>query len=447
MQCLVLSSLIHRFLWPLIHYHKFLAKCIKKLKRNQVDVKTSLSPVSAFLRQEVCAVSDHLASLSKFGSDTWMDNLPLFQGWTNADTNPEHEQMLRDIIKMLPLKKLSESKEDVESQYFRNIISASFSKTMHKNMEQLHSVGDDYQHGEKKYVPGPGANQRRLVGVGRGSGSHRPPRGNKPPSRKQNGGRRRQYGNQYQSNMVNPMNMSMNQSMYQYPPQYNNSMYMPPHAEHEYYYGQNNWVPNPQMDNMNFSYLDQSMVSTGYYPVAGHGLDVSVDVASQHGEEMSHCSEQQSQVGPPSGMNFSFIGSDNCKTPSKGRNYQPQSPHWSHLNVASCLASPGGVHPSSPQHFFADNIHGNVPVYGNGNYNNYNNVSHAVPPSPATMFQRSGQPYFPQGNQYSAQPSIPSEVKASDASSSALTVDSSSNNSSPGSKEGGADDATAAAKI
>ena len=62
-----------RYLWPLIHYHKFLAKCIKKLKRNNVDVKTSLSPVSAFLREEVCAVSDHLAATSKFTSDEWME--------------------------------------------------------------------------------------------------------------------------------------------------------------------------------------------------------------------------------------------------------------------------------------------------------------------------------------------------------------------------------------
>ncbi len=64
---------LNRYLWPLIHYHKFLAKCIKKLKRNNVDVKTSLSPVSAFLREEVCAVSDHLAATSKFTSEEWME--------------------------------------------------------------------------------------------------------------------------------------------------------------------------------------------------------------------------------------------------------------------------------------------------------------------------------------------------------------------------------------
>lgn len=32
-----------------------------------------MSPVSAFLREEVCAVSDHLAAASKFTAQDWMD--------------------------------------------------------------------------------------------------------------------------------------------------------------------------------------------------------------------------------------------------------------------------------------------------------------------------------------------------------------------------------------
>ena len=70
----------YRYLWPLIHYHKFLAKCIKKLKRNGVDVKMSVSPVAAFLREEVCAVSDHLAAVSLFDSEEWMSCLQYFSG-------------------------------------------------------------------------------------------------------------------------------------------------------------------------------------------------------------------------------------------------------------------------------------------------------------------------------------------------------------------------------
>lgn len=40
-----------RYLWPLIHYHKFLAKCIKKLKRYGVDY-SDRSALPCFLRAE-----------------------------------------------------------------------------------------------------------------------------------------------------------------------------------------------------------------------------------------------------------------------------------------------------------------------------------------------------------------------------------------------------------
>ena len=71
---LSLFSSFIRYLWPLIHYHKFIAKCIKKLKRNGIDVKNSMSTVSLFLRQEVCNVSDHLAFMSKYDSEEWTSN-------------------------------------------------------------------------------------------------------------------------------------------------------------------------------------------------------------------------------------------------------------------------------------------------------------------------------------------------------------------------------------
>lgn len=40
-----------RFLWPLIHYHKFLAKCIKKLKRFGVEYSDK-NDLPTFLRAE-----------------------------------------------------------------------------------------------------------------------------------------------------------------------------------------------------------------------------------------------------------------------------------------------------------------------------------------------------------------------------------------------------------
>eukprot|EP00559_Dactyliosolen_fragilissimus_P002568 CAMPEP_0184867180 /NCGR_PEP_ID=MMETSP0580-20130426/25305_1 /TAXON_ID=1118495 /ORGANISM="Dactyliosolen fragilissimus" /LENGTH=961 /DNA_ID=CAMNT_0027367273 /DNA_START=342 /DNA_END=3227 /DNA_ORIENTATION=+ len=122
-----------RYLWPLIHYHKFLAKCIKKLKRNNIDVKTCISPVSAFLREEVCAVSDHLASASKFDSETWMAALSNFNGW--VDQEVKAESRMRQLIKEIPLRSLREPL-DMESSLLRSQVDKSFLKAM-ANVKEL----------------------------------------------------------------------------------------------------------------------------------------------------------------------------------------------------------------------------------------------------------------------------------------------------------------------
>ena len=116
---------MNRYLWPLIHYHKFLAKCIKKLKRNGVDVKLSVSPVSVFLREEVCAVSDHLAALSLLGSDEWMSCLCHFNGWCDA----ESEHYYRAAISSLKLRPVDEP-GDVDSPLLRSQIDKHFLRTM-----------------------------------------------------------------------------------------------------------------------------------------------------------------------------------------------------------------------------------------------------------------------------------------------------------------------------
>lgn len=432
-------------MWPLIHYHKFLAKCIKKLKRNQVDVKTSLSPVSAFLREEVCAVSDHLASVSKFTSEDWMDALPNFNGW--IDSSGENEKVLKDLVKMLPMRRLDDTKECVETPAFRKLIDDSFHKAMDNNREQMLLGQEEYEQRNDKSYPGGQAGQRRVP-AGFSGKANRPPRhgsrvGTRPPrnsNRNNNNANRprRQHNNAYPGMhhpMMNPMNMSM-QSIYSYDPyqQGNHSAhYMPPHPENDYYYGQANtsWMPmphGPDYENPNFSYLDQSMVSTDmqYYqannghPATGnwvgvppHGSDASASICV---EDLSQCSEQPSQICAPEGVSLSFLGpkngtGENCKTPSKNRNTgmhaAPPSPYWGHLNMAtlamSGLASPGGRHPPSPQHFVYDHNdsgHGNGHVYGNGqlkpplinNYNvGYQGVPGMVPPSPATQFMMSSQ--------------------------------------------------------
>ena len=123
-----------RYLWPLIHYHKFLAKCIKKLKRNGVDVKTSLSPVSCFLREEVCAVSDHLAATSRFTSEDWMEGLEEFNGWTGQDE--ESVVHLRSLVTQLPMRLLAEQSV-IESALLKSQIDASFLKAMASAKAQM----------------------------------------------------------------------------------------------------------------------------------------------------------------------------------------------------------------------------------------------------------------------------------------------------------------------
>eukprot|EP00546_Thalassionema_frauenfeldii_P012577 CAMPEP_0178906814 /NCGR_PEP_ID=MMETSP0786-20121207/7027_1 /TAXON_ID=186022 /ORGANISM="Thalassionema frauenfeldii, Strain CCMP 1798" /LENGTH=794 /DNA_ID=CAMNT_0020578549 /DNA_START=201 /DNA_END=2585 /DNA_ORIENTATION=+ len=123
-----------RYLWPLIHYHKFLAKCIKKLKRNKVDVKISVTPVAVFLREEVCAVSDHLAAVSLFQSEQWMNCLASFNGWT--DTSPEAESRLRSMIEKLALRPLEEP-GDVDSPLLRSQIDEHFLRTMVASRESM----------------------------------------------------------------------------------------------------------------------------------------------------------------------------------------------------------------------------------------------------------------------------------------------------------------------
>eukprot|EP00522_Entomoneis_paludosa_P018722 CAMPEP_0172466854 /NCGR_PEP_ID=MMETSP1065-20121228/57262_1 /TAXON_ID=265537 /ORGANISM="Amphiprora paludosa, Strain CCMP125" /LENGTH=719 /DNA_ID=CAMNT_0013223795 /DNA_START=409 /DNA_END=2568 /DNA_ORIENTATION=- len=124
-----------RFLWPFIHYHKFLAKCIKKLKRNGADVKHSVSPVAVFLREEVCAVSDHLAAVSLFGSDQWMECLQNFNGWTDETA----EDVLLRHIRQLKLRPLNEP-GDVDSPLLRSQIDEHFLKAMAVQREQLREI-------------------------------------------------------------------------------------------------------------------------------------------------------------------------------------------------------------------------------------------------------------------------------------------------------------------
>lgn len=134
-----------RYLWPLIHYHKFLAKCIKKLKRNGVDVKQAVSPVAVFLREEVCAVSDHLATVSLFDTNEWMAALQHFIGWTDA--SPSSQARLQQEVSKLKLRSPLQEPADVDSPLLRSQIDEQFLRTMEATRLQMREtfVSDAHQ--------------------------------------------------------------------------------------------------------------------------------------------------------------------------------------------------------------------------------------------------------------------------------------------------------------
>jgi hypothetical protein len=138
----------------LIHYHKFLARCIKKLKRNGVDVKTSVSPVSVFLREEVCAVSDHLASVSLFDSDEWMHCLLQFNGWTDPDEAAE--ERIRGLVTKLKLRPFNEPR-DVDSPLLRSQIDNQYLRAMASARAQMAGTGTQE---EKRTPKEPSVRQR-----------------------------------------------------------------------------------------------------------------------------------------------------------------------------------------------------------------------------------------------------------------------------------------------
>lgn len=441
-----------RYLWPLIHYHKFLAKCIKKLKRNNVDVKTSLSPVSAFLREEVCAVSDHLASVSKFDSEEWMDGLQNFHGWTSA--NPEKEQLLREIINTLPMRTIIEPK-DVDSPLLRDQIDQSFLKAMAAEKSQLASGADAYQretygensapnrrpsysHEDTKRNPTKPGSRPPRPNLRGGRNSNRVPNGRKNFGGRQS--RRQQPRNGYMG-MNHMVPQQMHHGMYYGGPYQGGQMsghYMPPHPENEYYYG--GWVQQPlpnvaEYDNTNYGGGEFSNAEQYYAPHHNGNMHSNGNMhpngnwsqcpptTDQEGAA-SVCSDRQANddasqysdqgMCEPESVSLSFIGPKvsnpvvTCKTPSKQTPLKertnssitpgPPSPYWGHLTglAMSGLATPVDGRLSHSPHYGFEH---SGPSHGNNAHvkplliNNYSHIRQPghVPPSPATQFLMSPQ--------------------------------------------------------
>jgi len=162
----LLTATLHRYLWPLIHYHKFLAKCIKKLKRHGFTdfLDPNASTVISFLRYEICAVSNHLAACSKFDSDQWLSALKHFEGWN--DTSVEAQEVVRVLVAKQKLRSFMESRDVQSSPLLRkameSVVANSVVGSPHEEVEQRDSLSSaGMVHGQnmgydggKAYRPG-----------------------------------------------------------------------------------------------------------------------------------------------------------------------------------------------------------------------------------------------------------------------------------------------------
>lgn len=440
-----------RYLWPLIHYHKFLAKCIKKLKRNGVDVKMSVSPVAAFLREEVCAVSDHLAAVSLFDSEEWMSCLQHFSGWT--DTTPASETSLRALVGKLYLRPLAEH-GDIESPLLRSQIDEQFLRAMASARSQMEvgSEQDRYKHNSKSNVPRPPHRSMghmdsslpphlpcQVGGPTRGNGVRRP----RYPYAQQwyghgwhqphNHHHPHQYGPPYGDDTSVHSSLSgdafSEYGMYG-SQQGHNGQYYPPVPYHHH----------PHMDHPHGGGYDPSLppdhgmypMHTPYHPdhsglgFFGHApVDPSVAYPMHHHQQEdangyygmppaapsspqeppSPAPSQQGHMAADSSTPALTGGVAGDHTPYKyDPSKTPRSPYWGHLDatIAMGLSTPqthakqGNAGLMSPQEGAEAGHLGNAQplllrqsqFYGYGPVNNYG------PPSPATQFMMSPQANF-----------------------------------------------------
>lgn len=457
-----------RYLWPLIHYHKFLAKCIKKLKRNGICVKSSFSPVSVYLREEVCAVSDHLASVSLFDSDEWMDCLQHFEGW--MESSEEAASHSRELIATLKLRSLNEP-GDVDSALLRSQIDEQYLRAMVNARAQL--AGNEGVKDEKRATKEPMKRRdRSQAGSGKSSSSissvgaeaprprqistHNPkgrtassgPRRNwqgynHHPGWWQNGWQQHgayPYGDDmsvhstlscdtsYSHGYMNNFNhgavpshpqyypsMMYNHGMHggAYPPSVppNTSMY-PGEAYDPHHMDPAGWMRHPSMGHYHST---ESPVIPGTPGGHAKAEDASL-VAEENRTELPDATQNPDE---------SF---DTQKTPYKPNpNHVPMSPYWGHLQDHATLAmmglsSPGGSMPPTPhrngepsstqQDMTTGDLKNNLnaqPLLLRQQYYGYGygNREGYPPPSPATQFMMSPQASFAYNYGYGFSPARP----------------------------------------
>ena len=140
-----------------------------------MDVKLTVTPVAVFLREEVCAISDHLAAVSLFGSDEWMECLTHFQGWIL--TSEQAQEGYRTFVATLSLRSIQEP-GDVQSPLLRSQIDANFLRTMVAQREQMRETKKTPvvtpKKEEARPAPGPPPTHPKSVPKQINSGVRRP---------------------------------------------------------------------------------------------------------------------------------------------------------------------------------------------------------------------------------------------------------------------------------
>lgn len=371
-----LTHSLFRYLWPLIHYHKFLAKCIKKLKRNGVDVKQSVSPVAVFLREEVCAVSDHLAALSLYDSDEWMACLPHFNGWCP----PESESYYRSAISALKLRAVEEPC-DVDSTLLRSQVDEHFLRSMANARAQLRENAEQtsYRTSKKNSIGQPPVYPRESPAVPKhivpkqGSGEPRRQRSWKAHQNQHFHGQHPQWWTPQQHwehrQMQGPpgycdsSSVQSTLSVDSYPTMHP-TMYHPHQPVYHHPYSQNaemahispalysypeQGIYDPGMHHAQGPWIDPSMMyqvqMQGHYPPAGT-CPVPVVTSSPEAKQ------SQEHVYPP---HLSPTGTpEKVMSPEDAglNSSMSQSPFWSHLDRATMamgLATPAKASPLTPR--------------------------------------------------------------------------------------------------
>jgi hypothetical protein len=313
----------------LIHYHKFLAKCIKKLRRNGIDVKQATSPLAVFLREEVCAISDHLAAVSLFGSEEWMACLVHFTGWINTSEEVEHQY--RELVSKMPLRSIEEP-GDIKSPLLRSQIEDHFLRAIIAHREQI----------RESFKPEKSKNgTESTVEPTLADSAVPPPRGGSIPTQIHGVRRPRYYtwwnGSKWEQSMPAPDNSSVHSALSSDSFVHNGhstQMYglypMPPYA-----YG----PPPPHGSESQWSDGTDPMAypppMEGYYPVYGPGYyHPHFLAATPLTEEPPHSPDQ----------------TDSASTPEEAVLYA--SPYWAHLDQATLsmgLATPGKASPATPR--------------------------------------------------------------------------------------------------